>query len=63
VVVGKEDPLGTGRAPQDRGKALASASTHNRMRLSSALGPAAHQRRGRGSRSARGAPENRSCDP
>jgi hypothetical protein len=31
VVVGKEDPLGTGRAPQDQGKALASASTLNRL--------------------------------
>jgi hypothetical protein len=27
VAVGKEDPLGTGRAPQDQGRALASAST------------------------------------
>jgi Transposase DDE domain group 1 len=33
VVVGKEDPLGTGRAPQDQGKALASASTLNRLEL------------------------------
>ena len=33
VVVGKEDPLETGRAPQDQGKALASASTLNRMEL------------------------------
>jgi len=29
VTVGKEDPLGTGRAPRDQGKALASASTLN----------------------------------
>ena len=33
VAVGKEDPLGTGRAPQDQGKALASASTLNRLEL------------------------------
>ena len=33
VVVGKEDPLATGRAPQDQGKALASASTLNRLEL------------------------------
>src|SRR5271169_5014403 len=33
VVVGKEDPLGTERAPQDQGKALASASTLNRLEL------------------------------
>ena len=29
VAVGKEDPLGSGRAAQDQGKALASASTLN----------------------------------
>jgi hypothetical protein len=29
VVVGKEDPLATGRAPEDQGKALASTSTLN----------------------------------
>ncbi len=33
VAVGKEDPLGTERAPQDQGKALASASTLNRLEL------------------------------
>src|SRR6266550_4121666 len=33
VAVGKEDPLGSGRAPQDQGKALASASTLNRLEL------------------------------
>src|SRR5580692_2671794 len=33
VAVGKEDPLGTGRAPQDQGKALASASTLKRLEL------------------------------
>src|SRR5271167_1759199 len=33
VAVGKEDPLGTGRDPQDQGKALASASTLNRLEL------------------------------
>jgi len=33
VAVGKEDPLGTGRAPEDQGKALASASTLNRLEL------------------------------
>jgi Transposase DDE domain group 1 len=33
VVVGKEDPLATGRAPQDQDKALASASTLNRLEL------------------------------
>jgi len=33
VTVGKEDPLGSGRAPQDQGKALASASTLNRLEL------------------------------
>jgi Transposase DDE domain group 1 len=33
VAVGKEDPLATGRAPQDQGKALASASTLNRLEL------------------------------
>src|ERR1700693_1046416 len=33
VAVGKEDPLGTGRAPQDQGKALASASSLNRLEL------------------------------
>ena len=33
MAVGKEDPLGTGRAPQDQGKALASASTLNRLEL------------------------------
>jgi hypothetical protein len=33
VAVGKEDPLGMGRAPQDQGKALASASTLNRLEL------------------------------
>src|SRR5271154_1304647 len=33
VVVGKEDPLATGRAPEDQGKALASASTLNRLEL------------------------------
>jgi hypothetical protein len=33
VAVGKEDPLGSRRAPQDQGKALASASTLNRLEL------------------------------
>jgi len=33
VAVGKEDPLGTGRAVPDQGKALASASTLNRLEL------------------------------
>ena len=33
VAVGKEDPLGTGRALPDQGKALASASTLNRLEL------------------------------
>ena len=33
VAVGKEDPLGSGRAPEDQGKALASASTLNRFEL------------------------------
>src|SRR5271157_2683857 len=33
VAVGKEDPLGMNRAPQDQGKALASASTLNRLEL------------------------------
>jgi len=33
VAVGKEDPLATGRAPEDQGKALASASTLNRLEL------------------------------
>ena len=33
VAVGKEDPLGSGRAAQDQGKALASASTLNRLEL------------------------------
>src|SRR5271165_5768759 len=33
VVVGKEDPLGTERALPDQGKALASASTLNRLEL------------------------------
>ena len=33
VAVGKEDPLGSERAPQDQGKALASASTLNRLEL------------------------------
>jgi len=33
VAVGKEDPLGSGRAPQDQGKALASAPTLNRLEL------------------------------
>src|SRR3974390_2911979 len=33
VAVGKEDPLGSGRAPQDQGKAVASASTLNRLEL------------------------------
>ena len=33
VAVGKEDPLGSGRAPQDQGKALACASTLNRLEL------------------------------
>jgi hypothetical protein len=33
VAVGKEDPLGTQRAPEDQGKALASASTLNRLEL------------------------------
>jgi hypothetical protein len=33
VAVGKEDPLGSGRAPQYQGKALASASTLNRLEL------------------------------
>lgn len=33
VAVGKEDPLGSGRAPEDQGKALASASTLNRLEL------------------------------
>src|SRR5580692_6767068 len=33
VAVGKEDPLGTGRVSQDQGKALASASTLNRLEL------------------------------
>jgi hypothetical protein len=33
VAVGKEDPLGSGRAPLDQGKALASAATLNRLEL------------------------------
>src|SRR6201984_828021 len=33
VAVGKEDPLGSGRTPQDQGKALASAPTLNRLEL------------------------------
>ena len=33
VAVGKEDPLGMERAPQDQGKALASASTLNQLEL------------------------------
>jgi Transposase DDE domain group 1 len=33
VAVGKEDPLGMNRAPEDQGKALASASTLNRLEL------------------------------
>src|SRR5262249_34744096 len=33
VAVGKEDPLGSERAPEDQGKALASASTLNRLEL------------------------------
>ena len=33
VAVGKEDPLGSKRAPEDQGKALASASTLNRLEL------------------------------
>src|SRR6201987_4057850 len=33
VAVGKEDPLGSGRAPQDQGRALASAPTLNRLEL------------------------------
>ena len=33
VAVGKEDPLGSARAAQDQGKALASASTLNRLEL------------------------------
>jgi hypothetical protein len=33
VAVGKEDPLGSGRAAQDQGKALASAPTLNRLEL------------------------------
>jgi hypothetical protein len=33
VAVGKEDPLGMNRAAQDQGKALASASTLNRLEL------------------------------
>src|SRR3979411_938491 len=33
VAVGKEDPLGSRRAPQDQDKALASASTLNRLEL------------------------------
>lgn len=33
VAVGKEDPLGSDRAPEDQGKALASASTLNRLEL------------------------------
>jgi hypothetical protein len=33
VAVGKEDPLGVNRAAQDQGKALASASTLNRLEL------------------------------
>jgi hypothetical protein len=33
VAVGKEDPLGSEHAPQDQGKALASASTLNRLEL------------------------------
>src|SRR6516162_6848148 len=33
VAVGKEDPLGSGRAAQDQGKALACASTLNRLEL------------------------------
>jgi hypothetical protein len=33
VAVGKEDPLGSERAPEDQGKALASASTLKRLEL------------------------------
>jgi Transposase DDE domain group 1 len=33
VAVGKEDPLGSERAPEDQGKALASPSTLNRLEL------------------------------
>jgi hypothetical protein len=43
VAVGKEDPLGSGRAPQDQGKALASASTLNRLELGNNKNTSCHK--------------------